>query len=105
MARKTKQQTAGASANPRADWRAGRRGFSLDILRFQRGRNRQWHFSGQQPDEVVRLVVRKHWWFLVIPGLPFIAAVVALFLVLWAAVAVPAQASLWYVLGIVALIA
>jgi hypothetical protein len=105
MARKTRQQAAGASANPRADWRTGRRGFNLDILRFRRGRDKQWHFSGQQPDEIVRLVVRKHWWFLVRPALPMIAALIVLLLVLWAAVAIPAQASLWSILSIVALIA
>jgi hypothetical protein len=105
MASKTRQQAAGASANSRADWRAGRRGFNLDILRSRRGRNKQWHFSGQQPDEVVRLVVRKHWWFLVRSALPLIVAAIVFFLVLWAAVAIPAQATLWYVLGAVALIA
>jgi uncharacterized membrane protein YdbT with pleckstrin-like domain len=106
MARKTRQQgVAGASANPRADWRAGRRGFSLDILRFRRGRDKHWHFSGQQPDEVVRLVVRKHWWFLIRPGLPLLGSVIALLLVLWGATVLPKQASLWSVLGIIALIA
>lgn len=108
MARKTSQQAtgvAGASANPRADWRAGRRGFSLDILRFRRGRDKRWHFSGQQPDEVVRLVVRKHWWFLVLPALPVLGAVTALLLILWAATAMPAEASLWYILSAVATIA
>ena len=106
MARKSRQQgAAGASANPRADWRAGRRGFSLDILQFRRGRDKHWHFSGQQPDETVRLVVRKHWWFLVRPGLPLLGAVIGLLLVLWGETVLPKQASLWYVLGIIALIA
>ncbi len=104
MARKTRQQAAGASANPRADWRAGRRGFNLDILQFRRGRDKQWHFSGQQPDETVRLVVRRHWWFLVQHALPLIGTAIALFLILWAAVAMPAQSALWYTLSIVALI-
>ena len=105
MARKTRQQMVGTSANPRADWRAGKRGFNLDILQFRRGRDKLWHFSGQQPDETVRLVVRRHWWFLIQHALPFIVAVVALLLILWAAVAIPAQGPLWYILGIVALIA
>jgi uncharacterized membrane protein YdbT with pleckstrin-like domain len=105
MARKTRQQAAGASANPRADWRAGQRGFNLDILQFRRGRDKQWHFSGQQPDEIVRLVVRRHWWFLVQPALPLIGAIIALVLILWAAAAMPAQSSLWFILSIVAVIA
>ncbi len=105
MARKTRQQAAGASANPRADSRAGKRGFSLDILGFRRGRDRQWHFSGQQPDETVRLVVRRHWWFLVQPALPLIVAIIVLLLVLWAAVAIPGQTSLWTILSIAAVVA
>jgi len=106
MARKSRQQgAAGASANSRADWRAGRRGFSLDILQFRRGRDKHWHFSGQQPDETVRLVVRKHWWFLIRPGLPLLGAVIGLLLVLWGETVLPKQAPLWYVLGIIALIA
>lgn len=105
MARKTRQQAAGASANPRADLRAGKRGFSLDILGFRRGRDRQWHFSGQQPDETVRLVVRRHWWFLVQPALPLIVAIIVLLLVLWAAVAIPGQTSLWTILSIAAVVA
>ena len=105
MARKTRQQAAGGSANPRADWRAGRRGFNLDILRFRRGRDKRWHFSGQQPDEVVRLVVRRHWWFLVQPALPLIGAVIALLLILWGAAALPTQGPLWSVLAIAAVVA
>ncbi len=105
MAGKTRQQAADAAANPRADWRAGRRGFNLDILRFRRGRDKQWHFSGQQPDETVRLVVRKHWWFLVRPALPLIGALIVLLLALWGAFAAPKLASLWSVLSIAALVA
>lgn len=105
MARKTRQQAAGgASASTRADWRAGRRGFSLDILHFRRGRDKHWHFSGQQPDEVVRLVVRKHWWFLVRPALPAVGSVIALLLILWGATVLPKQATLWSVLSVVAVI-
>jgi uncharacterized membrane protein YdbT with pleckstrin-like domain len=105
MARKIRQQAASASANSRADKLVQQPGFNLNILRFRRGRDKRWHFSGQQPDEVVRLVVRKHWWFLVVPGLPLLGSVIALLLILWAATAMPAEASLWYILSVVALIA
>jgi uncharacterized membrane protein YdbT with pleckstrin-like domain len=106
MANKPKQQAvAGASLNPREDWRKGHRGFSFNVLQFRKGRDKQWHFSGQQPDEVVRLVVRKHWWFLVLPALPVVGAVIALLLVLWATTAIPGPATLWYILDAVAFIA
>jgi uncharacterized membrane protein YdbT with pleckstrin-like domain len=106
MANKPKQQAvAGASLNPREDWRKGHRGFSFNVLQFRKGRDKRWHFSGQQPDEVVRLVVRKHWWFLVLPALPVVGAVIALLLVLWATTAIPGPATLWYILDAVAFIA
>ncbi|HEV2659382.1 MAG TPA: PH domain-containing protein [Ktedonobacteraceae bacterium] len=106
MANKAKQQAvAGNSLNPREDWRKGHRGFSFNVLQFRKGRDKQWHFSGQQPDEVVRLVVRKHWWFLVLPALPVVGAVIALLLVLWATTAIPGPATLWYILDAIAFIA
>lgn len=70
----------------------------LALLQFWRGRDKQWCFFGQQPDEHVRLLVRKHWWFLVQPALPFAAAVSVLFIILWVAAAAPALAALWYLL-------
>jgi uncharacterized membrane protein YdbT with pleckstrin-like domain len=106
MANKPKRQAvAGASMNPQEDWRKGHRGFSFNVLQFRRGRDKQWHFSGQQPDELVRLVVRKHWWFLVLPALPVVGAVIALFLVLWASTSIPGPSTLWYILDAVAFIA
>ncbi len=106
MAKRPKRQAvAGAPAPSRSAWRRGQQGFSLNVLQFRRGRDKQWHFSGQQPDEVVRLVVRKHWWFLVQPALPLVGAVIALFLVLWASTSIPASPTLWYILDAVAFIA
>jgi membrane protein YdbS with pleckstrin-like domain len=70
----------------------------LALLQFWRGRDKQWYFFGQQPDEQVRLLVRRHWWFLVQPALPFVGSTTVLFIILWFAAAAPAWASLWYLL-------
>ena len=74
----------------------------LALLQFWRGRDKQWYFFGQQADEQVRLLVRRHWWFLVQPGLPFAMSATVLFIILCVAVTLPAWASLWYILELAA---
>jgi hypothetical protein len=87
---------------PEDRFRSGRPRFNL--LRFWRGQDREWYFSGQQPGEEVLLVVRKHWWFLVQPALPVIGCTVALIVFLWASLALPSLGlgPIWYLLELAA---
>lgn len=63
-----------------------------------RGKDKKLHFHGQEKDEYVKMVVRKHKWFLVRPALPFIGAVILFLLVTVGTFRFPAFGSLWEVL-------
>ena len=78
-------------------YRSGRNRFGR--LGFRRGRDAKWHFAGQMEDESVRLIVRKHKWFLFVPALPFIGAVLLLFIIVGASIRTPNP--LWTFLEIV----
>ncbi|QBD81392.1 PASTA domain-containing protein [Ktedonosporobacter rubrisoli] len=97
MADKPRNQSAATTSTSPADqWLSGRRRFGLQM--FRRGSDRKWHFSGQQPGEEVRLVVRRHWWFLMKPALPFLGATLLFILTLWASTLIAAPPTFWLVL-------
>jgi len=95
--------TTASTHNDHLPWRFWRR--RLSVLQFWRGHDKQWYFFGQQPDEQVRLLVRRHGWFLVQPALPFVASCIVLFILLWTAAELPAWASLWYLLELATFLA
>lgn len=95
MSSKAPQKTP---AQPDDPWRSGRARFN--ILRLRRGRDKKWHFVGQQEGEVVRLVVREHKAFLILPALPFIGSIVLLFITLGATTMLQSWAQSWLLVNI-----
>jgi hypothetical protein len=62
---------------------------------LRRGRDKQWHFRGQEPDEVVRRVLRRHPWFLIKAALPFIGSLFLLIVLLALDIGQPGLRPIW----------
>jgi PH (Pleckstrin Homology) domain-containing protein/PASTA domain-containing protein len=86
----------------KAGQRPERRSF-LGMQQLRRGRDREWHFYGQEDGEHVRLIVRKYWLFLVRPALPFLLSLLVLAAVLWIHTIFPSALGglWWFVDGVV----
>lgn len=90
-----RKKPAPAASPPHDQWKL-RRERHWRVL--YRGKDRKLHFHGQQPDEVVRMVVRKHKWFLVQPALPLIGSIMLFLLVTAGALKFPTLGVLWVLL-------
>src|SRR5436190_1206880 len=82
-------------------WRSGRSRFGVQQLRL--GRDKKWHFAGQQPDETVIKIIREHWWFLVKSALPLIGALVLLVSIIWGSVKL--ANPIWSFLEVIVIVA
>jgi hypothetical protein len=71
------------------------------VRRVGHGRNRHYEFNGQQAGETVKLVLRKHIWFLITPAFPVIGSIIALIAVTALSATYPQAGSLWTLLQIV----
>ena len=71
------------------------------VRRVGKGKNRHWEFRGQQPDEVVKAVLRKHKFFLIVPAFPFIASLLGLIIVGFLNEANPSASSIWILLEVI----
>jgi hypothetical protein len=71
------------------------------VRRVGSGKNRHYEFNGQQAGETVKLVLRKHLWFLITPAFPVIGSIIALIAVTALSATYPQAGSLWTLLQIV----
>jgi Bacterial PH domain len=71
------------------------------VRRVGRGKNRHWEFKGQQPGETVKMVLRKHVWFLITPAFPLIASIVGLVIIGVLSADYPNAGPLWSLLEVI----
>ncbi len=71
------------------------------VRRVGHGRNMHYEFDGQQTGEQVKLVLRKHIWFLITPAFPVIGSIIALIAVTALRAAYPQGGSFWTLLQVV----
>jgi hypothetical protein len=91
--RPQRPQPVQQATDPDDLWRSGRPRFGLQ--NFRRGRDKRFHFPGQQDDEVVKLIIRQHWVFLLTPALPAIGAFCVLVILLMASTRFPSVRLPW----------
>src|SRR5712692_1550906 len=72
------------------------------LRRVGRGKNRHYRFQGQVEGEVVKLVIRRHKFFLITPALPLIASILAFIGVVALGSLYPAAGAFWTFLELVA---
>jgi hypothetical protein len=70
------------------------------IRRFKKGPDKKPHFIGQEPDEVVRRIVREHYIFYWRTAIPLFLAIIVFGLLVWANTAQPQLSSIWHALEI-----
>ncbi len=75
------------------------------VRRVGRGRNRRYVFRGQQPDETVKMVIRAHKFFLILPALPLVGAIIGLFVVIGLSGRFPQAGPFWTLLDYISVIA
>jgi hypothetical protein len=65
------------------------------------GKDRHYEFTGQQPGETVKAVLRKHVWFLITPAFPLIGSIIGLLIIGVLSANYPSIAALWTLLEVV----
>ena len=75
------------------------------VRRVGRGRNRRYVFRGQQPDETVKMVLRAHKFFLILPALPLVGTIIGLFVVIGLSGRFPGAGPFWTLLEYISVIA
>src|SRR6266404_5319435 len=72
------------------------------LRRVGRGKNRHYQFQGQLAGEVVRLVIRRHIFFLITPALPLITSILAFLGVVVLSNLYPGASAFWTFLELLA---